>query len=476
MSLDRIRQSGADADAGVAESGAGQDARSDETAGAEAAATGGVAPELDGLARGEPEPEDTPVAGTGPVAEPAGADLPDVPGPRDDVAPDVDPDAPDEHDMLRSAAEPGPEAEPADAPDADQADRPTGMAPGADAPDSDPPDRPTGTAPGADAPDSDPPQLPTGTAPDADRAGADRPDVPDPPTAESSDALAPGRAGEDASASSGPAPQGAASRVPTVSGPDARVAVPVEPGPPTMSNTDARLAHVHVATGMYGLGRAELETLAARGALDVPALADLAEVRWRTGDLVGAGEAADAHLQAGGDELIAICVAAEAASAAGRSADARNLAARVLARGRDRLDDLFAGQPRGAIWPPAAVSERSSVAPPSVGSGAPQPAPSAAAPSMSGALAEVQVRLGNGEFAGAATRLALLLRTHPVLAPAILSVADQALQAGPPAQEVAALHLVRGDAYRLMGRESLAAEAFQQSTRALRARSSEEKP
>jgi len=94
---------------------------------------------------------------------------------------------------------------------------------------------------------------------------------------------------------------------------------------------------------------------------------------------------------------------------------------------------------------------------------------------MSGDLAEIQVRLGSGEFAGAATRLALLLRTRPVLAPAILSVADQALQAGPPAQEVAALHLVRGDAYRLMGRESLAAEAFQQSTRALRARPSEEK-
>ncbi|HXQ95486.1 MAG TPA: hypothetical protein VN800_01050, partial [Candidatus Acidoferrales bacterium] len=101
--------------------------------------------------------------------------------------------------------------------------------------------------------------------------------------------------------------------------------------------TDARLAHVHLALGMFGLARAELETLAGRGWLDVPALADLAEVRWRTGDLVGAGEAADAHLQAGGEELVALCVAAEAAAAAGRAADARNLAARVLARGRNRL-------------------------------------------------------------------------------------------------------------------------------------------
>ncbi len=318
------------------------------------------------------------------------------------------------------------------------------------------------------------------TGDDAEPAPGGRPDAASPSPDE---AAGPSR-DEDASVATEPtpAPKATRSRAPSVSEPAGRVAVPVVPEPPTMSNANARLAHVHVATGMYGLARAELETLAARGALDVPALADLAEVRWRTGDLVGAGEAADAHLQAGGDELIAICVAAEAASAAGRSADARNLAARVLARGRDRLDDLFAGQPRGAIWPPAVVSERSSAMPPSAvpppavpgGPGAPRPAP-AAAPSMSGELAEIQVRLGSGEFAGAATRLALLLRTRPVLAPAILSVADQALQAGPPVQEVAALHLVRGDAYRLMGRESLAAEAFQQSTRALRARPSEEK-
>ena len=241
------------------------------------------------------------------------------------------------------------------------------------------------------------------------------------------------------------------------------------------ARTDARLAHVHLAVGMFGLARAELETLAGRGSLDVPALADLAEVRWRTGDLVGAGEAADAHLEAGGEELIALCVAAEAAAAGGRAADARNLAARVLARGRDRLDDLFAGQPRGAIWPAGAGA----VAPMAESAAAQARraadiVPPQAAPGMPGDLAEVQARLDAGELVGIATRLALLLRTRPALAAAVLAVADDAIQAAPLSQEVAALHLVRGDAYRLMGRESLATEAFQQSSRSLQSRPPEE--
>ncbi|MFN8631135.1 MAG: hypothetical protein U0838_12715 [Chloroflexota bacterium] len=42
----------------------------------------------------------------------------------------------------------------------------------------------------------------------------------------------------------------------------------------------------------HALARAELEALAGRGRLDDAALLDLAEVRWRTGDLGGAGDAA----------------------------------------------------------------------------------------------------------------------------------------------------------------------------------------
>ena len=235
--------------------------------------------------------------------------------------------------------------------------------------------------------------------------------------------------------------------------------------------TTARLAHVHLALGMHGLARTELETLAARAALDVPALADLAEVRWRTGDLVGAGEAADAHLEGGGDELVVLCIAAEAASAAGRAADARHLAARVLARGRDRLDDLFAGQPRGQIWPPAREAAPAPAAAVPEADGAAEAPPAA---TMSGSLAEIQVRVARGDLAGTATRLGLVLRTRPALAPAVLAVADEAIHADPTGAEVAGLHVVRGDAYRLMGRETLAAEAFQQSGRSLRLRPSEE--
>ncbi len=248
-------------------------------------------------------------------------------------------------------------------------------------------------------------------------------------------------------------------------------APPEHPRPAGSAVAEARIAQLHLRVGMLGLARAELETLAARGSLDVPALADLAEVRWRTGDLVGAGEAADAHLQAGGEELVALCVAAEAAATAGRAADARELAVRALSRGRDRLDDVFAGQPRSAIWPPDAAREGLSARP---GTGAPDAIAPAGAPSVgpgaapSAELDDVQSRIARGDVEGTATRLALILRDRPVLAPAVLAVADEALRVAGPGPEAAALHVARGDAYRLMGRETLASEAFRQASRALR--------
>ena len=248
----------------------------------------------------------------------------------------------------------------------------------------------------------------------------------------------------------------------------APAAAPATSAPASLG--EARLAHVHLRVGMFGLARAELETLAARGALDVPALADLAEVRWRTGDLVGAGEAADAYLEAGGEELVAMCVAAEAAAAAGRMAEARDLAARVLARGRDRLDDLFAGQPQSNIWPTELRPGGLPIGRPDAAPGtAPAPAGSTSVAShASGDLADIEARLARGDLAGTATRLALLLRSRPALAPAVLAMADEALPMVGPGAEAASIHLVRGDAYRLMGRETLAAEAFQQASRALR--------
>src|SRR3990172_4548278 len=100
---------------------------------------------------------------------------------------------------------------------------------------------------------------------------------------------------------------------------------------PQGRSIQARLAPLPLRTGMLALARAELETLAARGELDSTALADLAEARWRSGDLPGGGEAAVAHLDGGGAEPIALVVAAEALAARGRTADARATAERLLA-------------------------------------------------------------------------------------------------------------------------------------------------
>ncbi len=48
---------------------------------------------------------------------------------------------------------------------------------------------------------------------------------------------------------------------------------------------DLRLARLHVRGGAYALARAELEALAGSDGLDRDGILDLAEVRWRTGDL-----------------------------------------------------------------------------------------------------------------------------------------------------------------------------------------------
>ena len=80
----------------------------------------------------------------------------------------------------------------------------------------------------------------------------------------------------------------------------------------------------------------------------------------------------------------------------------------------------------------------------------------------------MQAAVARGEIAGIAVRLELVLREQPILAPAVLSVADDALRVGPTPHECASLHLVRADAYRLMGRETQGREAFQEASRALR--------
>lgn len=119
---------------------------------------------------------------------------------------------------------------------------------------------------------------------------------------------------------------------------------------PAERTVDARLARLHLRGGLLALARAELEQMAGAGTLDLGAMADLAEVRWRNGDLMGAAEAASAHLEAGGEEPIALLVCAEALDHAGHLLDARALAAQALERVGGQVDRLFAGQPRSSAW------------------------------------------------------------------------------------------------------------------------------
>jgi hypothetical protein len=239
-------------------------------------------------------------------------------------------------------------------------------------------------------------------------------------------------------------------------------------------SSEARLARIHLRTGMLSLARAELETMAADGTLDTPALADLAESRWRSGDLPGAGDAAVAHLDAGGAEPVALIVAAEALAARGRTNEARGYANRLLAMlpadAADPLEPLFAGQPRSAAWPATDVE---------VGEAA-----AAGLAASSGAIGRdtardqvqvVEAAIAAGERRGVAVRLGIILRDEAALAPLVLSLADRAIatgeRSGPGA---AAFQLVRGDAFRAMGREIEASAAYQRARQAVDGASSRE--
>jgi hypothetical protein len=117
---------------------------------------------------------------------------------------------------------------------------------------------------------------------------------------------------------------------------------------------EMRLARIHLRTGSLFMARAELEALAAREQLDTAAHLDLAEARWRTGDLHGAGEAAAAYLGAGGGEALGFVISAEANTMANRPAEARRHAEMALQSGLSELAPVFAGLPRRAAWPAVA--------------------------------------------------------------------------------------------------------------------------
>ncbi len=234
--------------------------------------------------------------------------------------------------------------------------------------------------------------------------------------------------------------------------------------PAAMSNEDRDislvLAHVHLRTGSLGLARAELEALAGAGALDDEGLQDLAEVRWRTGDLTGAGEAATAYLADGQPRTLPLVIAAEASAALGRPGEARTLAGRALESADGPLDAIFAGIPRSSVWPAdtGAARESGATAPsPGVGSRASEPP---AIPDPMTELEAGRTAVRGGDVAAGAVHLSVAMRLSPALAPAVLDALGT--------QSGAIVEIVRGDAYRLVGREVEARRSF--ATAAIAAR------
>ena len=227
----------------------------------------------------------------------------------------------------------------------------------------------------------------------------------------------------------------------------------------------------------------------------MPGQVDLAEARWRTGDLAGAVEAASIALGAGEDDPVALAIAAEAAAALGRPNEARRLATKALELVAGPIDALFAGMPRSGVWPadadelpptavtlfhqeptgapnqragdtdPGVVTSRASV--PEGPAGGPGGGPltlglwdgdggpdegTAALPDPAGELQAARAAVIAGSIEEAALRFGLVLRLAPALAPAILEATDGLT--GP------SVNLIRGDAYRLVGLETEAQRAY----------------
>ena len=296
-------------------------------------------------------------------------------------------------------------------------------------------------------------------------------------------------------------------------------AIPVVGPEVPQRSADARLARVHLRGGLLPLARAALEQMAGAGTLDREAFADLAEVRWRSGDLEGAAEAGHAHLGTGGDEPIVHLILAEEHARRGLMSEAQGHAAAAYVRIGPAVELFFAGERRSGIWPPpeagwmdtqaaspgrwgllvggaevatAAVTTWAAVPlahvglmPAAVGRGGsialpPEPRPPrlpSAPPTTTAALLTgrmageeletVEQSLADGRPDLAVERLAVLLRLDPALAPVILGLADRAADALGDGPGRSAAHLVRGDALRHLGRESDAGIAYQQAHQAL---------
>ena len=283
--------------------------------------------------------------------------------------------------------------------------------------------------------------------------------------------------------------------------------------PPTTVDrrqTDLTLARLHLRTGSLALARAEFETLAGQGTLDGDALVDLADVRWRTGDLAEAGTAATAALDQGVNAPVAVIIAAESAFARGRPGEARRLATQAMSAAGGTLDALFGGMPRSSVWPSDPAGPAPSTAtlfgedsgdavwangeileerrredrrrtpsspPPAATTAIPATGSDPSGPGLWDADAEAAVSngppaaqpaamleaglaaLASGETDRGSALLGVALRLGPHLAPTIL---DATIDADAPA-----ILLVRGDALRATGHEPDAAAAYAAAAAAL---------
>lgn len=265
---------------------------------------------------------------------------------------------------------------------------------------------------------------------------------------------------------------------------------PSGPTEPAQRATALRLARLHLRLGSLGLARAELEALAGSGELDEAALLDLAEIRWRTGDLPGAGEAAAAAISAGDESVLAIVIAAEAAAASARPAEARRLAGQALAATDEPLDRIFAGMPKSGIWPHDVV-EREAVAietaphtePASGPGGRVRPTISTGVQSgeqgpptslvgegfdPAAVLVAARTNLARGQWDRATSGLALVLRFAPERADEVLAAVDEAASADDDPPDVPpAVEIVRADALVELGRATEARAAYAAALRRL---------
>lgn len=253
-----------------------------------------------------------------------------------------------------------------------------------------------------------------------------------------------------------------------------------------------RLARLHLGTGLLRLARVELEELAGDGGLDTAGILDLAEARWRTGDLRGAAQAAGAWLDAGvgaagmraaRDDLDVDPAGSDEAGGRARALAHALIADGLTVRGRHddaavhvataldafpaeptgsvatALDALFAGiSPRADAWPSFGPGD----AGPELGAAAAAGVPVARVftpstdPAVPDPIAAAGERLGAGDDAAAAVLLLLALRATPSRAGEVLERADAALAARPGAP----LLLARAEALRALGRHEAAGIAY----------------